>query len=412
MPLTVFISYSTASLNVAKRLRKRLELAGVSVWIDHEQLVPGTPNWETAIRDGIRASSVLIYLGSPAALASPYVQSELLVARRFGRRIIPLWIEGNNWIDAAPLDMGKVQYIDARYYRFEDAVIALLSVLGIQFPPSVRNPLPGRIQTPGTEAPKIQGNAAHRTTTRRMFNVVRGAVAVLTVFLVSVVAVRTVQSLKSTSSNQNPSYKPAATSTLTYAPTGTPDVIPSPPVLASFIKTSYAIISDSPIDCDLDVNTFWIDDNTDINCLGSDGILIKATTQNRLGCIQFTPIQHDGFVTASAQPSKGDVVLGFRVYYTGYYFSIDPSAKTYAIYSVDGNGNTTRIPGGSGMFTTSSLSNVVTVGILYRGNQITPYVNGVSLPSIKDDSYFNGSMELCTTGEAIYYSAMMYALTN
>ena len=106
---TVFISYSNTNALIAQQLRQRLGSAGIFVWIDHERLTPGTPDWEEAIRKGIQASDALVYLASPRARESSYVKSELLLAQRYGRRILPLWIQGTHWIDAAPLFIGATQ---------------------------------------------------------------------------------------------------------------------------------------------------------------------------------------------------------------------------------------------------------------------------------------------------------------
>ena len=57
--------------------------AEAHVWIDHERLTPGAPDWEAAIRRGIQGADALLYL------ASPYVQSKLLAAWRYLRRILP-----------------------------------------------------------------------------------------------------------------------------------------------------------------------------------------------------------------------------------------------------------------------------------------------------------------------------------
>jgi hypothetical protein len=125
--LIVFISYSRTNAALAAHLRQRLASAGVAVWLDHERLTPGTPDWDDAIRKGIQATDVVVYVASPDARHSPFVKSELLVAQRYGRRVIPLWIAGDHWIDAAPLWMGATQYIDARSDHLGSGVAELLS---------------------------------------------------------------------------------------------------------------------------------------------------------------------------------------------------------------------------------------------------------------------------------------------
>ena len=49
----IFVSYSHANDATVQRLQRDLEQAGATIWIDHESLVPGMPDWEDAVRDGI-----------------------------------------------------------------------------------------------------------------------------------------------------------------------------------------------------------------------------------------------------------------------------------------------------------------------------------------------------------------------
>jgi outer membrane protein assembly factor BamB len=149
---TIFMSYTSANAAIAEQLRQRLGAAGVAVWIDHERISPGTPDWDEAVRKGIQASDMLVYVASPSARASPFVKSELLVAQRFGRRIIPLWAAGEHWIDAAPLSLGTAQYIDVRGERFDGGVGQLLEALGVQ-QAEVPVPAPPRMITPQDASP-------------------------------------------------------------------------------------------------------------------------------------------------------------------------------------------------------------------------------------------------------------------
>jgi hypothetical protein len=97
MPKIVFLSYSHVDAKITEQLRHDLGEQGVQVWIDHEQLEPGTPDWDAVIRRGIKASDAVIYLASPDALASRSARGELEVASRFGKLIIPLWVAGDYW---------------------------------------------------------------------------------------------------------------------------------------------------------------------------------------------------------------------------------------------------------------------------------------------------------------------------
>jgi hypothetical protein len=155
---TLFISYSRQDEPVVTRLRGDLRHAGAVIWIDHEQLAPGTPNWQRAIRDGIEAAQVVVYVGSPEAADSQYVLAEVGLARSTGRRIVPFWARGDNWHKCAPLELALTQFADGRGDRYEQGLHELLAGLGLAAaaPPIAASPLP---QTLPTQLPPVE--AAH-----------------------------------------------------------------------------------------------------------------------------------------------------------------------------------------------------------------------------------------------------------
>jgi ATP-dependent Clp protease ATP-binding subunit ClpC len=128
--ITAFISYSHHNQDVVARLRSDLRAAGVSLWVDHESLQPGTRDWSLAIEHGIKASQVFIYAASPEARNSQYVNHEYAIAERLPIAIIPLWIAGDAWLDAALFGMARMQYIDLRV-NYASGLDQLLSQLGL-----------------------------------------------------------------------------------------------------------------------------------------------------------------------------------------------------------------------------------------------------------------------------------------
>jgi type II secretory pathway pseudopilin PulG len=155
---------------------------------------------------------------------------------------------------------------------------------------------------------------------------------------------------------------------------------------------------------------------------GGNGVDLTATDSTHLGCIQRKDVpQDDGYVATIAQPASGSVVLGFRqgegntnggvTNITGYYFQIDPAGKTYQIFKVDGNGTVANLMPTDGTLN-GTLAAHFEVGVLYKGSQITPYINGIALPTVTDTSYTSGWMSLCTTGETTYTNALMYPLAS
>lgn len=76
----VFISYAREDSKIAKRIYFDLKRAGVKVWIDSEDLLPGQ-NWRLTIREAIRESSYfLALLSSDAVSRKGFVQKELKMA--------------------------------------------------------------------------------------------------------------------------------------------------------------------------------------------------------------------------------------------------------------------------------------------------------------------------------------------
>ncbi len=197
---------------------------------------------------------------------------------------------------------------------------------------------------------------------------------------------------------------------------------PLPPPSGVDSTTANLKISDPSPFCGQQPTTPWEkSSNVTTACPDSGGVDLTATDQTHLGCIQRKDVtQDDGYVATIAQPgTTGFVVLGFRqdegntsgsqVNITGYYFQIDTVGKTYSISKVDADGKSTTIAG-NGL--SGPLAAHFEVGVLYQGSQITPYINGIALPSVTDATYTSGWMALCTSGETTYTNALMYPLAS
>lgn len=75
----VFISYARQQLYFAESLALNLRASGIEVWIDIQQLEPGS-DWAEGIREGLESSTALILVASRQALDSPYVRQEWTAA--------------------------------------------------------------------------------------------------------------------------------------------------------------------------------------------------------------------------------------------------------------------------------------------------------------------------------------------
>jgi hypothetical protein len=164
IPRHFFISFSQKNRRIAADLGKELEDRSVPVWIASDDLIPGKPDWEAAVREAIEESFAVLLLASRDSRESLYVRGELKVAETKAIKVIPLWIEGDKWVDSVPLDMTYGQYIDfrepSRSEGLKSLVPVLLSLIDEATPPHFRvmpfwrvnrsNPRPGSARTTGS----------------------------------------------------------------------------------------------------------------------------------------------------------------------------------------------------------------------------------------------------------------------
>ena len=127
-----FLSYGREDLTTAKRLYKDLRLAGVDVWFDAEELLPGQ-SWRPAISDAIRCSDFVVVLLSRSAVGRRgFVHSEIREALKIraelpGDRpfLIPLRVDD---CEVPYPDLRDIQW-ENLYEDWERAVEKVLRVL-------------------------------------------------------------------------------------------------------------------------------------------------------------------------------------------------------------------------------------------------------------------------------------------
>jgi TIR domain-containing protein len=125
----VFMSFANDDLEIVRRLAARLEAEGLSVWTGDQKLLPGTLDWEQAVRQAIDTSFAVILVGSPASARSVYVRGEIDIAGVRGLPIFSVWAEGDSWPDCAPLMLTSSQYVDCRGTEFERGTARLALAL-------------------------------------------------------------------------------------------------------------------------------------------------------------------------------------------------------------------------------------------------------------------------------------------
>src|SRR5690349_21444355 len=85
--MDVFISYSHANIDFARRLAAELRRDKKDIWIDLDG-IRFTSDWWEEIRRGIESSDNFLLIMSPASLSSPVCHLEIETARNLKKRII------------------------------------------------------------------------------------------------------------------------------------------------------------------------------------------------------------------------------------------------------------------------------------------------------------------------------------
>jgi hypothetical protein len=86
------LSYNSAQRDFANKLKARLRAAGLDVWIDREGIEPGT-RWRDGFLKAIQARDVFVPILSPEFLQSSHCRLEVLTARSFGKKIVPVMVK-------------------------------------------------------------------------------------------------------------------------------------------------------------------------------------------------------------------------------------------------------------------------------------------------------------------------------
>lgn len=124
----IFISYSRYDAKFVDRLSLDLRDNGVQVWIDTENIAPGTL-WQEEIEKGLNGANALIFVISRHSIKSKWMFHELVAYTAKNKKIIPLIIED---VDSKelPAYISNIQWLD--FKRDYDAPFAtLLQTIGV-----------------------------------------------------------------------------------------------------------------------------------------------------------------------------------------------------------------------------------------------------------------------------------------
>jgi len=92
--MKVFISHSRENKALASRVGDALERAGLDVWNEEQEIVPGD-NWAAKTAQALEEAQAMVVLLTPEALNSTWVSREIdfaLSTERFKNRLIPVLV--------------------------------------------------------------------------------------------------------------------------------------------------------------------------------------------------------------------------------------------------------------------------------------------------------------------------------
>lgn len=114
--IDVFISYSSADADMARRLNDALQSQGKTTWFDQESIAAGTADFQQEINRGIAASDNILFILSPRSVNSPYCRAEVDYAANLNKRLVTVLHQPVPTADLAP-QLAKVQWLDFSQQR-------------------------------------------------------------------------------------------------------------------------------------------------------------------------------------------------------------------------------------------------------------------------------------------------------
>lgn len=133
-----YVSYSREDVRVVEPVVSRLGEFGVSLWFDNLDLRLGD-NIEKAMSDAIASSSVVLFFIGRSS-RGPWRDWEIALARRHGKRIVPILIAGANYDDvptalqhlvSARLDSSSPQHAAEYAQSLEKLAISVRDLLNL-----------------------------------------------------------------------------------------------------------------------------------------------------------------------------------------------------------------------------------------------------------------------------------------
>ena len=108
--LDVFVSYSRADSDFARKLNDALQVQGKTTWFDQESIASGA-DFQREIYRGIENANNFLFVISPNAVGSPYCADEVEYAQKLNKRIVTILHRPVNPKELHPV-LAAVQWID------------------------------------------------------------------------------------------------------------------------------------------------------------------------------------------------------------------------------------------------------------------------------------------------------------
>ncbi len=125
--LDVFISYSRADADLARKLNDKLQELGKTTWFDQESIAVGE-DFQKEIEKGIENCDNFVFIISPRSINSPYCADEVEHAFLFNKRFITILHQSVESKDLHPA-LARVQWLDFRQGDFSHYFNELVRVL-------------------------------------------------------------------------------------------------------------------------------------------------------------------------------------------------------------------------------------------------------------------------------------------
>jgi WD40 repeat protein len=108
--LDVFVSYSRADSDFARKLNDALQMQGKTTWFDQESIASGA-DFQQEIYRGIESADNFLFILSPRSVNSPYCKDEVEYAASLNKRFVTVLHRQVNPASLHP-ELAKVQWID------------------------------------------------------------------------------------------------------------------------------------------------------------------------------------------------------------------------------------------------------------------------------------------------------------